>query len=135
MTERNAESSAMLIDSNGSIDGVHKRKKACEWGGDYYKVEIHVQTDFSFLIKLASLWGGTIANDYLSDDKKWLPRWTLTNRDLVRTCLNEIKPYVQVKRDAIDVALKLVAVLDAKRDGWKAKTRLLAEALRRLNNP
>lgn len=107
-----------------------KRKKACEWGGDYYTVEIHVQTDFKVLIKLASLWGGTIANDYLSDDNKWVPRWTLSDRDLVQVCLNEIKPYVQVKTEAVDVALELIAVLKAKRDGWKARTRLLAEALR-----
>ena len=131
MTEEEAKQLAMLIDTEGTIVGTKSRKSGS-------KPRIAVGMYSRIPVLMSELWGGTIIKRSkrraLLKGGKYMYTWNLDRRELVRSFLIKIKPYLEEKQKQAELALKMCDILDEKSQGYKQKLEELRMEISKLNH-
>lgn len=116
---------AMLIDTEGCIYAAKSH--------DYYVPEITVEMASLMPITTAQKWGGYVYKRSPVGKHKRSYRWQVLPEHK-RAFLKKVKPYLQLKREQAENAVKMLDVWENKAQGWKLESCRLAAHMRILND-
>ena len=129
---RNADSSELgylagLVDGEGAVSI------------DRFRPRIRIGMQSTLPVKLAKKFGG------LDTEKTYVTKrrrkktgkmeytWEISQRPLLRTFIEQIKPHSKLKNKQLELMLKAIDVIDAKERTWKDEVAGIKEEIRRLN--
>lgn len=114
---------AMAVDTDGCITYTYYNDYA-------YAYPLFVFSGASLLpIKFWKQYGGAIQNY-----RPTLFKWIIKQRKPLQAFLRAVHPYLMVKREQCEIALKMLGALLEKHKGWKEITLSLAGELNRSNS-
>ena len=140
MTDIEAKLLAQLIDTDGAIETRL-----------YYPYQPFIRlTTLNARPACAKRWGGMVdrqrINSYVDSyvegegagngagNSKIMYSWRLIDCEPLRTALLKIEPYLKNNQHQAQVALKMLTILDAKGEGYKAELKQLKNQMNDLNN-
>ena len=116
-TNTEASMLAMALDSDGCISAEESTNR------DYYS-PVFVFGGSSILpLELARRYGETVYNKTPKGSNSEIHpyTWQISKQKSLKKFLLQIRPYVILKWKQVDIALKMLEVLEIKSEGWKKK--------------
>jgi hypothetical protein len=130
---RNVDSSELgylagLVDGEGAVSI------------DRFRPRIRIGMQSTLPVKLAKKFGGPdTEKTYVTKRRrkrtgKMEYTWEISKRPLLKTFIEQIKPHSKLKNKQLELMLKAIDIIDAKKQTWKDKVAEIKKEIQRLNH-